>query len=170
MLSCEYCQIFKNTYFEKQLQTVASVHSVSEVEKWEMENIEPHKGDDLVSRIFRSSPSEVLEKILVLDIFSNSKKMLSRKVHHHFEHLWMATSGGSDDKICFSKITDPLNPIGCSFENIRSQNTSFIKKTIWLSEKVKCTVLEKTIIAKFEVIENFYSDLPRINIGWKSNN
>ena len=30
--------------------------------------------------------------------------------------------------------------------------------------------LEKTIIAKFEKIENFYSDLPRINIGWKSNN
>ena len=29
--------------------------------------------------------------------------------------------------------------------------------------------LEKTI-AKFEVIENFHSDLPRINIGWKSNN
>ena len=30
--------------------------------------------------------------------------------------------------------------------------------------------LQKTIIAQFEVIENFYSDLPRINIGWKPNN
>ena len=28
----------------------------------------------------------------------------------------------------------------------------------------------KPIITKFEVIENFYSDLPKINIGWKSNN
>ena len=28
--------------------------------------------------------------------------------------------------------------------------------------------LEKTVV-KFEVIENFYSDLPRINIGWKLN-
>ena len=26
------------------------------------------------------------------------------------------------------------------------------------------------MIAKFEVIENFYSDLPKINTGWKSNN
>ena len=53
----------------------------------------------------------------------------------------MATSGNSDDKmLCFSMIMDP------------QQNVS-----------------QKTIIKKFEVIENFYSDLPRINIGWKSN-
>ena len=49
------------------------------------------------------------------------------------------------------------------------KKTSLIKKKIWLSNKVKCTVLEKAITAKFEVIENFYSDLPRINTGWKSN-
>ena len=54
----------------------------------------------------------------------------------------MATSGNSDDKmLSFSMIMDP------------QQNVS-----------------QKTIIKKFEVIENFYSDLPRINIGWKSNN
>ena len=40
-----------------------------------MENIKLHKSDDLVSGIFRSSPSEVLKKILVLNIFSKSKKM-----------------------------------------------------------------------------------------------
>ena len=34
-----------------------------------------HKSDDLVSGIFRSSPSEVVKKILVLNIFSNYKKM-----------------------------------------------------------------------------------------------
>ena len=84
----------------------------------------------------------------------------------------MGNSDDSDDKICFSIITDSLNPIGCSFEIIRSQkNISYKDKDLTLlSNKVKCTVLEKTIIAKFEVIENFYSDLPRINIGWKSNN
>ena len=38
MFSCEYYEIFKNTYFEKQLQTATSVHSVSKLEKWEMEN------------------------------------------------------------------------------------------------------------------------------------
>ena len=38
MFYYEYCKIFKNTYFEKQLQTAASVHSVSKLEKWEMEN------------------------------------------------------------------------------------------------------------------------------------
>ena len=83
----------------------------------------------------------------------------------------MATSGGSDDKICFSIITDPLNPIGCSFEIIHSQKTSYKEKDLTLlSSKVKCTVLEKKIIAKFEVIENFYFDWPRTNIGWKLNN
>ena len=75
MLSCEYCQIFKNTYFEQQLQTAVSVHSVFKVEKWEMEKTKLHKSDDLVSGIFRSSPSEVLKKILALNIFSSSKKM-----------------------------------------------------------------------------------------------
>ena len=34
-----------------------------------------HKSDDLVSGIFRSSPSEVVKKILVRNIFSNYKKM-----------------------------------------------------------------------------------------------
>ena len=28
-----FCEIFKNTYFEKQLQTAASVHSVSKLGK-----------------------------------------------------------------------------------------------------------------------------------------
>ena len=75
MLSCEYCQIFKNTYFEQQLQTAVSVHSVFKLEKWDMEKIKLHKSDDLVSGIFRSSPSGVLKKILALNIFSSSKKM-----------------------------------------------------------------------------------------------
>ena len=73
MFSGQYRQIFKNTYFDKQLQMTASVHSVSKLEKWEMENIKLHKHD--VSGIFRSSLSEMLKKILVLDIFSNSKEM-----------------------------------------------------------------------------------------------
>ena len=79
----------------------------------------------------------------------------------------MSNSDDSDDQICFPIITDSLNPIGRSFEIIRSQkNISYKDKGLTLlSNKVKCTVLEKTIIAKFEVIENFYSDLPRINIG-----
>ena len=34
-----------------------------------------HKSDDLVCGIFRSSPSEVVKKILLPDIFSNYKKM-----------------------------------------------------------------------------------------------
>ena len=57
---------------------------------------------------------------------------------------------------------DHLNPIGCSFEKIRSQkNISYKEKD--LINKVKC-------FSDREVIENFYSDVPKINIGWKSNN
>ena len=52
------------------------------------------------------------------------------------------------------------------WNNTLSKNISYKDKDLTLlSNKVKCTVLEKTIIARFEVIENFYSDLPRINIG-----
>ena len=70
-----------------------------------MENIKLHKSNDLVSGIFRSSPSEVFKKILVLNIFSNSKKMYLVKfgtIEKVLEHLQMVTSGGLDDKICFS--------------------------------------------------------------------
>ena len=107
---------FKNIYFQK---TAASAHSVSNLEKWETENIKLHQGDGLISGIFRSSPSKGLKKILVLNIISNSKKTYLVKfanIYNVLEHLWMANSVDSDDKICFSIITDPLNPIGCSFE------------------------------------------------------
>ena len=40
-----------------------------------MEKIKLDKSDDLVSGIFGSSPSKMLRKILVLNFFSNSKKM-----------------------------------------------------------------------------------------------
>ena len=70
-----------------------------------MEYIKLHKSHDLVPRIFRSSPLEVFKKILVLNIFSNSKETYLVKfatIEKVLEHLQMATSGGSDDKICFS--------------------------------------------------------------------
>ena len=76
-------------------------------EKWKI-----HKSDDLISGIFRSSPSEVLKKILVLNIFSNSKKMYLVKftsVQKVLEHLWMATSGDSDDKILLFNNTPESN-------------------------------------------------------------
>ena len=94
-----------------------------------MENIKRHKNDYLVSVIFWSSILEVLKKILVLNVFLNSKKMYLvkfdtiLKVLEH--HLWLTTSSDFADK--------------------------------------------KTIITKFDVIENLYSDLSRMNIGWKSN-
>ena len=50
-----------------------------------MENIKLHKSDDLVSEIFRSSPSEVLKKILVLNIFFKLQENVSRKVRHHLK-------------------------------------------------------------------------------------
>ena len=99
-----------------------------------MENIKIHKSDDFVSGIFRSSPSEVLKKILVLNFFKNPRKYIlesSPPFKKVFEYLRMATSGGSDDKICFSIITGPLNPIGFSFEEIRSQkNISYKEKDL----------------------------------------
>ena len=79
----------------------------------------------------------------------------------------MTTSGEWDYKICFSIITDPLNRIGYSFLKKYAHEKHLLDIKIRLNNKVKCTVLEKTIIAKFGVIENFYSGLPRIHIGSK---
>ena len=56
----------------------------------------------LVSGIFRRSPSEVLKKKLVLNIFSSSQKMYLVKfviIQKVLEHLLMATSDDSYDKI-----------------------------------------------------------------------
>ena len=56
---------------------------------------------------------------------------------------------------------------------VSKQKKLEIKKSISYYEKdqinkIKC--FKENNIAKFEVIGNFYSDLPRINVGWKSNN
>ena len=55
------------------MQTAASVNFVFKLEKREMESIKLYKSNDLVSGIFSSS--EVLKKKVVLNIFSNSKKI-----------------------------------------------------------------------------------------------
>ena len=104
--------------------------------------------------------------------FFKFQEHLSRKVRHHLKVSWATvktTSGESDYKICFSIITDPLNRIEYSFlkKYAHEKHLLDIKKKIRINNKVKCTVLEKTIIAKFGVIENFYSDLPRIHIESK---
>ena len=49
----------------------------------------------------------------------------------------MTTFADSDDRYSFSIITNPLNPIGCSFEKIRSQKDISYKGKD-LINKVKC--------------------------------
>ena len=39
-------------------------------------------------------------------------------------------------RYCFSIVTEPGNPVGCSFEKIRSQKASYIKKKIRLINKL----------------------------------
>ena len=59
------------------------------------------KSDDFLSGISRSSPSEVLKKILVLNIFSNFTKMYLvhvTTIQKVLEHLRMVTSGDFDEK------------------------------------------------------------------------
>ena len=98
-----------------------------------MENIKLHKSDDLVSGIFKSRTSEVLEKILVLNIFQIPRKC-SRKVLHYLKGCGAPVNGYFlvilTIRYCLSIIAAPLNPIGCSFEKIRLQKISIIKKKI----------------------------------------
>ena len=50
-----------------------------------MESIKLHKTDDIVSGIFRSSPSEVLKKSLVLNMFFKFQEHVSPNVRHHLK-------------------------------------------------------------------------------------
>ena len=78
-------------------------------------------------------------------------------------------------RYCFSIATDPLNLIGSSSEEIHtlSKNISYKEKDLKQDKMLKMLqyflmikiFLQKTIIAKFEVLENFYSDLTRIKTG-----
>ena len=69
------------------------IHSVSNQENWEMENINVYEADDFISEIFWGSTSEVLKKILVLNVFSNSQDDISRKAHHYLKAFWVLADG-----------------------------------------------------------------------------
>ena len=60
--------------------------------KWEMESMKFLK--IFISLIFRSSPSEVLKRILVLNIFSIFRENLSCKVYYHLECFGAPVTGG----------------------------------------------------------------------------
>ena len=53
-----------------------------------MENINVYEVDDFISEIFWGSTSELLKKILVINIFSNSQDEASRKAHHYLKAFW----------------------------------------------------------------------------------
>ena len=74
-------------------KTAYVIHSVSKQENWEMENINVYEVDDFTSEIFWGSTSEVLKKILALDIFSNSQDDVSRKAHHYLKAFWAPVDG-----------------------------------------------------------------------------
>ena len=58
-----------------------------------MENINIYEADDFISEIFWSSTSDVLKKILVLNIFSNSQDDVSGKDHHYLKAFWAPVDG-----------------------------------------------------------------------------
>ena len=62
-----------------------------------------------ISGTFWNSPSEVLKKILVINIFSNSNKkcILFASISKVLEYLWMATSGNSGNKILIFNNNGP---------------------------------------------------------------
>ena len=84
------------------------------------------------------------------------------------EHLWMAISGDSDDKILLFNNNRPPESSRMLFwkNTLTKKKISYKEKD--LINKVKCFT-EKDNHEVWSV-ENFYSDLPKINIGWKSNN
>ena len=66
------------------------MHSLS---KQEMENINVYEAHDFFSEIFWGSTLEVLKKVLVLNIFSNSQDDVSRKAYHYLKGFWAPADG-----------------------------------------------------------------------------
>ena len=62
-----------------------------------MERTKLHKSNDLVSGIFRCSPSEMPKEILVLNIFLKFKENASCKVCYHLKGSWAPVNGYVDD-------------------------------------------------------------------------
>ena len=58
-----------------------------------MENINVYEADDFNSEIFWGSTSEVLKKMLLLNIFSNSQDDISRKAHDYLKAFWAPVDG-----------------------------------------------------------------------------
>ena len=112
-----------------------------------MENIKLHKRDDLVSGIFRSSPSEMLKKIFVLNIFFKYQENISRKVCHHLKGSWAPVNGCfcewlllaiSTRRYCFPLKNRPpeSNRMLLWKNTLTKKNISFKEKG--LINKVKC--------------------------------
>ena len=137
MISWEYIEIFKNIYFENSCKQLL-LYIVSKLEKWEINDDSQKRWPclwNIQKQPFRGSQKDTTPRY-----FFKFQENVFCKVRHHLKglkRLWMATSVNSDNKIryCFSITTDPLNPIGCSFEKMRSQKASLIKKKIWLIER-----------------------------------
>ena len=83
------------------MKKIALNTSVSKQKNWEMEKINVYEADDFISEVLWGSTSDVLKKILVLNIFSNSQ----------------------DDN-----NNEPPESNLSSFEKIYSQTTSLIKR------------------------------------------
>ena len=60
-------------------------------EKWKIWNF--LKANTFISLIFRSSTSQVLERILIVHIFSNFQENLSCKVYYHLACFWPPATG-----------------------------------------------------------------------------
>ena len=75
------------------LENAYVIYSLSKQEIWEMENVNVYEAHDFISEIFWGSISEVLKKILVLNIFSNSQDDVSRKAHQYLKAFWVSVNG-----------------------------------------------------------------------------
>ena len=88
-----YSSMFKNCSASLVLRQSLWIqsHSFCKQQKWEMENMKFLK--IFISLIFRSRPSEVLKRILVLNIFSIFQENLSCKVYYHLGCFWAPVTG-----------------------------------------------------------------------------
>ena len=125
--------LIKKSVFWKTVANGCFVLSVSKLKKWEMENSSKQWPClwNVQKQLCRGTQKYTNPKN-----FFKLQENVSRKVRHQFEHQWMSSFGGSDDKI-FTIITNPLNLITCSFEKIRSQKDISYKGKD-LIKKVRC--------------------------------
>ena len=80
VFSCEYCEIFKNTYFEKHLRTAASTYTI----------VTCSQKNNNMQRCFHVLEPKLHKKLACVMLFCSPQTTFHRKIIYNFVWIYLA--------------------------------------------------------------------------------